>query len=248
MSLMWWTAEPPFRPLASVTLPRCVCVAQKSLFRMDARASVDAYFAYNALVGESDGGRPLPQREYDALVATARHIVDTNQRLYVNWTSGASTSATQCHAVGGATRCFCGHMYKSHAWMNVDSKKLKCRVPGCRCKHFGYVPGRGSRYLRCSCKHEVDDHRDTSGRGVACRRGCGCMGFHNDGWRCGVCGKTYDEHVLDIFQHISGSSTTHGNSNSVLSAAGGGLVGFTSLLPTQQQDNDTNDTKFTNQA
>ena len=102
-----------------------------------------------------------------------------------------SRSSTLC---AQATRCFCSHSWSSHAWYETSSKRCRCRVDGCRCTCFSYIPGRGSTHLRCSCKHTHEEHRTSDGRAAPCSHpGCGCSGFHSS-WRCGSCGEDYDAH------------------------------------------------------
>lgn len=196
--------------------------------RASAGAHVDAYFAYNALVGEADGGRALPQAEYDDLRRTAERIVRERKRLFVFWRS--APKGIDCHAVGPSTKCACGHQYKAHRWMDTEKRLVGCRVPGCRCPCFRYIPGRGSRYLRCSCKHEVEDHRDASGRPSRCTK-CACTGFHNSGWRC-ACGEMFDDHATIVCQasDLPPGSDDGYHQASYLSAAGGGVTRLTSLL------------------
>ena len=143
--------------------------------RRSASASIDAYFEANLLTGQASHP-PLEE-----LTRRALKIKDENSRLYVHWTSDAA--GVECQAIGPATRCFCTHSYSSHAWYETGSKKVKCRVDGCSCECFSYVPGRGSTHLRCGCKHEHHEHRTARGTPTKCQHpGCDCTGFHSN-WR-----------------------------------------------------------------
>ena len=72
---------------------------------------IDAYFEYDQLVGESDGGVALSEKVYEALKRKAK--ASSADRLFCTWRSKAT--GLDCVNVGPSTRCFCGHMYKSHA-------------------------------------------------------------------------------------------------------------------------------------
>ena len=85
------------------------------------------------------------QPSLEELTRRALQIREKNERLFVYWTSHAGI---ECQAVGPATRCFCEHSYSSHAWYETSSKRVKCRVDGCKCTCFSYVPGRGATHLR----------------------------------------------------------------------------------------------------
>ena len=76
------------------------------------------------------------------------------------------------------TRCFCGHSYRAHAFYRNQTKKVHCRVPGCKCSLFQYVYHRGGRAVKCQCKHDLEKHRDSNGRPVPCKHpGCSCQVF-----------------------------------------------------------------------
>ena len=147
-----------------------------------AAAGIDAYYEANLLTGQASAPH------VDELTKRALKIHADGSRLYVHW---RNASGTDCQAVGPATRCFCGHSYSSHAWYETGSKRVRCRVDGCRCECFSYLPGRGSKHIICACKHDHEEHRGKDGKRTGCRR-CACSCFHSD-WRCG-CGATYDEH------------------------------------------------------
>eukprot|EP00913_Durusdinium_trenchii_P013633 g12801.t1 len=60
---------------------------------------VDAYFEYRQLVGDSDGGRLLDERDYEELREKAS---DPSRRLWVFWTE--AETGLECKAVGPADR------------------------------------------------------------------------------------------------------------------------------------------------
>ena len=151
-------------------------------------AGVDAYYEASLLMGQASSP-PL-----DELTAKALAIHDAGTRLFVHWTSEAAT--TECQAIGPATRCFCDHSYSSHAWYETATKHVRCRVEGCKCSCFSYVPGRGSTRLRCGCKHTLEEHRAAEGRPTRCQHeGCACAAFHATA-RCGSCGEAADDHHM----------------------------------------------------
>ena len=125
---------------------------------------IDAYHRYNMLVGEADGGEPLGEAAYRELERRCAHAAQ--DRLFCTWRH--RVSGMDCVNVGPFTRCFCGHSYRAHAFYENASKKVACRVPGCRCPCFSYVYHRGGQAVRCMCKHELDNHR-IHGRPTRCR-------------------------------------------------------------------------------
>jgi len=168
-------------------MPRAVDAVDKRT----AAASIDAYYEANLLMGQAS------KPSLEELTRRALAIKEAGTRLHVHWTSAAAR--TECQAIGPATRCFCNHSYSSHAWFETSSKRVRCRVDGCRCECFSYVPGRGSTHLHCGCKHTHEEHRSSDGRPTRCHHaGCGCEGFHST-WRCGSCEETYDAHTT-IFE------------------------------------------------
>ena len=149
---------------------------QDALDKHTAAASIDTYYEANLLTGEATS------ESVEQLTKKALAIKEKNERLFVYWTSSAA--AAECQAIGPATRCFCNHSYSSHAWYETETKRVRCRVEGCRCTCFSYVPGRGATHIRCGCKHEHHEHRTSDGRPGPCSHpGCDCKGFHSN-WRC----------------------------------------------------------------
>ena len=151
---------------------------QDALDKRTAAASIDTYYEANLLTGEATS------ESVEQLTKKALAIKEKNERLFVYWTS--SSAAAECQAIGPATRCFCNHSYSSHAWYETETKRVRCRVEGCRCTCFSYVPGRGATHIRCGCKHEHHEHRTSDGRPGPCSHpGCDCKGFHSN-WRCAL--------------------------------------------------------------
>lgn len=194
---------------------------------MTVAASVDAAFEASLLMGQASSP------DLDELTRRALKIKADNSRLFVHW---RCSEAVECKAVGPATRCFCGHSYSSHAWYETASKRVRCRVDGCRCECFSYLPGRGATFLRCKCKHTHEDHRTKDGRPGPCAK-CACTCFSSE-WRC-ACGATHDEHRttfetradraragLPVEENLGGWSAEKPH----LDAACGGVTRMASLL------------------
>ncbi|XP_064650941.1 protein FAM221A-like [Lineus longissimus] len=86
-------------------------------------------------------------------------------RLYVSWYS--PPTGINCKLVGPATPCFCTHRCKQH---KTDFETIPearpilqpCKVRGCRCNSYSYVPLNGSQPIRCGCKHYPDEHSETN--------------------------------------------------------------------------------------
>lgn len=201
------------------------------LSKRDAAAAVDSFYEANLLMGQAS------TPDLEELTRKALQIKSQGTRLYVYWT--APVARTECQTIGPATRCFCTHSYSSHAWYETDSKRIRCRVDGCKCSCFSYVPGRGGTHLRCSCKHEHHDHRKPDGRPTVCKHpGCDCKGFQST-WRCGSCGEPYGAHAT-IFETAAERArqgkTTESNlggwseEKPHLDAVCGGITRMSSLL------------------
>ena len=162
-----------------------------AISKRDAAAAIDSLYEANLLMGQAN------TPDLEELTRKALQIKSKGTRLYVYWTT--PVARTECQAIGPATRCFCTHSYSSHVWYETDSKRIRCRVDGCKCSCFSYVPGRGGTHLRCACTHEHHEHRKPDGRPTACKHpGCDCKGFLST-WRCGSCGEPYGAHAT-IFE------------------------------------------------
>jgi len=128
--------------------------------------------------------------------------------LYTVWRS--TTSGQDCTRVGPSSRCFCGHLYKSHAEGGGPCCVGKDGPP-CKCKRFEFIPRRpeevGEWWMprrkgfnvitwraKCRCKHGHDDHMPPGSPYSKCRApGCGCGHFNSD-FLCVVCDKHWEDH------------------------------------------------------
>lgn len=134
-----------------------------------------------------DGGPPLSEKEYEALKAKAEEA--KKNELFVYWRIGD----LDCVCIGPASPCVCGHRYRDHAWFETETKRVSCRMRGCRCRCYEYIPVRGSRTLYCTCKHSSDMHDTATRRCTKCIK---CDGFHTP-MRC-ACGQPASKHQTVI--------------------------------------------------
>ena len=131
--------------------------------------------AYRRLVGESDGGELLGEKEYKCLQEKAK--MAAKNRLFVTY--HCEKLNLDCYTVGPDSRCFCGHSYKAHAWWETDSKRPHCRCKGCRCDVFSYVMGHGKWFIKCRCKHDHHDHMHDGKAGGCKQTACKCATFYS---------------------------------------------------------------------
>eukprot|EP00927_Polykrikos_kofoidii_P037746 TRINITY_DN31964_c0_g1_i1.p1 TRINITY_DN31964_c0_g1~~TRINITY_DN31964_c0_g1_i1.p1 ORF type:complete len:473 (+),score=64.18 TRINITY_DN31964_c0_g1_i1:32-1420(+) len=115
---------------------------------------IDAYQEYSNVVGRLDGGKPLPGEEYEAI---RKRAADGTRRLYVNWRN--TQNGIDCRAIGPQSMCFCTHRYNEHDWEAFETRRVRCKMPGCTCTCFNHVPVRGSQDLQCcACHRSFRDH------------------------------------------------------------------------------------------
>lgn len=123
----------------------------------------------------------MSEQAYQALRERA---ADTSRRLYVYWRN--TVTGLDCKAIGPQSMCFCGHRYCEHDWEAFDSRRVRCKMPGCSCTCFNYVPVRGAQDLLCSvCKRSFREHRPdhgcpTGGGHFASSYTCSCTGTYNE--------------------------------------------------------------------
>jgi|AntRauMFilla1563_2_1112583.scaffolds.fasta_scaffold69263_1 hypothetical protein len=115
-----------------------------------AQGHVAAYLEYERIVGSADNGVMLSEAQYEAFKRKAKEM--RKDRLYVTWR--CELSGIDCKSVGPASKCFCRHMYKQHSTDNMTGeqahkKDVHCKVPGCKCNQFEYIPGHGTWSIKC---------------------------------------------------------------------------------------------------
>lgn len=200
------------------------------MLNKDACRHVDAYLEYRQLVGDTDGGRLLPEAEYEALRERA---ADPSRRVWAHWVE--NSSGLECKAMGPSSKCFCGHLYREHSWDEYpETQRLSCKMRGCSCAEFHYVPVKGSGDLRCSgCRQSYLDHDPRTRK---CKK-AGKSSVFMSSWSC-ACRRTYDEHSTIVQtnaeREASGKLTNApwmeaATRSGLPTAHMGGIGGFTSL-------------------
>ncbi|XP_007901377.1 protein FAM221A isoform X2 [Callorhinchus milii] len=192
----------------------------------DAPAAVDAYVEYKRIVGDDDGGILFTPEEYEQYKKEVLPMRLKN-RLFVAW---ASPNGIDCKLVGPETLCFCNHRYKQH---KTDFKEiprerpilLPCKVHGCRCISYNYVPLNGTQPIRCRCKHFSEDHIEVSP--FKCNKCSSCTGFHSP-FTCG-CGEPTYAHEMIIETKEERTARGRSTGHDTPFAAMGGLTGFNAL-------------------
>ncbi|XP_042540965.1 protein FAM221A isoform X1 [Dipodomys spectabilis] len=190
-------------------------------------AAVDEYLEYRRIVGEDDGGKLFTPEEYEEYKRKVLPMRLQN-RLFVSW---QSPTGMDCRLIGPETRCFCTHRYKQHKtdFEMVPRQRpilLPCRVTGCPCRAYLYVPLYGAQPIRCRCKHFADQHSAVPNFG--CNKCTKCSEFHSC-FTC-ACGQPAYTHstVVETMQERLAQGKPVGQD--VPYAAMGGLTGFSSLM------------------
>nr|XP_005319169.3 protein FAM221A isoform X1 [Ictidomys tridecemlineatus] len=189
-------------------------------------AAVDEYLEYRRIVGEDDGGKLFTPEEYEEYKKKVLPMRLQN-RLFVSW---RSPTGMDCKLVGPETLCFCTHRYKQHKtdFETIPQQRpidLPCRVTGCQCRAYLFVPLNGTQPIRCRCKHFADQHSPAPG--FTCNACSKCSGFHSS-FTC-ACGQPAYAHdtVVETKQERMAQGKPVGQD--VPYAAMGGLTGFSSL-------------------
>ena len=110
--------------------------------------------------------------------------------IYVTWVCPANKSDDQCTRVGADSKCFCGHLFKTHEKGFLKNGRVKNNCNSCACKAFAFIPRRpeeiGEHWLprrkgfnintwgaSCQCKHTHKEHDPVSKK---CKT-CGCFRY-----------------------------------------------------------------------
>uniref|UniRef100_A0A2K6SN37 Protein FAM221A n=1 Tax=Saimiri boliviensis boliviensis TaxID=39432 RepID=A0A2K6SN37_SAIBB len=189
-------------------------------------AAVDEYLEYRRIVGEDDGGKLFTPEEYEEYKRKVLPLRLQN-RLFVSW---RSPTGMDCKLVGPETLCFCTHRYKQHKTdlETIPQQRpidLPCRVTGCQCRAYHYVPLNGTQPIRCRCKHFADQH--SAAPGFTCNACSKCSGFHS----CFTCACGQPAYAHDTVVETKQERLAQGKpvGQDVPYAAMGGLTGFSSL-------------------
>ncbi|KAM4539072.1 protein FAM221A [Odontesthes bonariensis] len=189
--------------------------------------AVDDYWEYRRIVGDDDGGKLFTPEQYDEY---KRKVLPQRikNRLYVSF---GVPGGIDCKLIGPETQCFCAHRYKEHKteWEVVPFERplvLPCKVRGCHCSAFHYVPRLGPNPVRCRCKHLPQDHSEVMGH--FCKMCTSCSGFRSP-YTCG-CGQPCSAHQTLVETKLEREARGQPVGKDVPYAAMGGLTGFSSLL------------------
>ncbi|XP_064603267.1 protein FAM221A-like [Liolophura sinensis] len=193
-------------------------------------ASVDDYLEYRRIVGDDDGGKLFTPEEYEAYKKKVLPMREKN-RLFTSW---SSSTGMDCKMIGPETLCFCKHRYKQHKtdFETLGETRpilLPCRVKGCKCVSYHYVPMNGSQPIRCTCKHTSEDHLEVAP--FLCKKFPNtcmkCKGFYS-AFTCG-CGEPVYGHSTVVETAAERESRGHPVGHATPYQAMGGLTGFSSL-------------------
>uniref|UniRef100_UPI0037E73054 protein FAM221A n=1 Tax=Semicossyphus pulcher TaxID=241346 RepID=UPI0037E73054 len=197
--------------------------------RLDKSAleAVDDYWEYRRIVGDDDGGKlftPEQYEEYKRKVLPQR----MKNRLYVSY---GVLGSIDCKLIGPETQCFCTHRFKQHKteFEEVPSERplaLPCRVRGCQCVGYEYVPRIGPNRVRCRCKHLPEDHSEAMDH--LCKKCSSCSGYQSP-YICG-CGQASSAHQTLVETKQERKARGRPTGRDVPYAAMGGLTGFSSLM------------------
>ena len=97
--------------------------------------------------------------------------------------------------------------------MNAKGKKIRCKVPGCKCRKYEYIPAHGSYDFKCLCKHSYRLHNIKTRKCNKCTK---CTGFTSK-WSCS-CDLKYDQHktVVETRQERAENGGTFGEVDRML--------------------------------
>ncbi|TRY65732.1 hypothetical protein DNTS_005573 [Danionella cerebrum] len=200
---------------------------EKIQINKDGANAVEAYLEYRRIVGDEDGGKVFSEGEYKKYKETVVPRRMQN-RLYVSF---CVQDQLDCKLIGPETHCFCAHRYKEHHtdFESLPAERpilLPCRVKGCQCASFEYVPINGSKPVRCRCKHRSCDHSEAAPH--LCKKCSLCVGYGSP-FTCG-CGQPAYAHQTLVETRKERMARGRPVGREVPYAAMGGLTGFSSLL------------------
>ncbi|KAL0205958.1 hypothetical protein P9112_001265 [Eukaryota sp. TZLM1-RC] len=196
---------------------------ERLVLNQAALAHIDAYSEYLNIVGEDPSAPLLSEEEFQKRKKEA--IDNAKNRVFCFW---VNSQGLECRTVGPSTKCVCGCRYRVHAPLTKD-KPSSCRTRGCGCRNFEVLPGHGSSYSRCGCKHSAEDHAKI-GRRKCQKTTCSCTGFSTT-VSC-TCGENSASHRT-IFQTIEERKELGKNTDNLCGGyypTGGGVTNFASMF------------------
>lgn len=117
--------------------------------------------------------------------------------------------------------------------LDVKDKHVHCRVDGCECNSFQYIPGHGTFWPKCACHHTHEEHRSNGVMGGCQHVGCTCESFYSP-FAC-ACGYLWEDHKTTVEtlqeRRASGRPVDKLVGGEGTEAACGAITNFTSLLP-----------------
>lgn len=134
-------------------IPSLLCGLYVSLLCLNARSCLLLYTwpPFNLFFAEL-----MSESEYAAFKAKAIAARSPAHRIYVVWRN--RTTLVDCRNIGPSSPCFCTHRYRDHATDNTSKMNVHCRMAGCKCALFDYIPIHGSQDAKCNCKHSYTEH------------------------------------------------------------------------------------------
>jgi len=125
----------------------------------------------------------------------------------------------ECKVVGPSTKCFCDHYYKNHDFLEAKDGRVRCKMNGCQCASFHYLPVYGSQDFKCSCKHSYQAHHVNKKN---CKS-CPCKEFTST-WSCS-CGYKFGEH-RNVIEKRKEREERGASSHPI----NGGIVSYSAML------------------
>lgn len=156
----------------------------------------------------------MSEKEYADYKKT--YAKQAQNRLYTTWYNPESLA---CKNVGPSSKCFCDHPYKSHDFLSGTNNKVKCKVAGCKCLDFKYIPIHGSQDFKCSCKHSYQTHDLVK---FNCKS-CPCKMF-TIGWSC-TCGFKFGQHKT-----VHEKQAQKEEKGETVGLKQGGIISYSSML------------------
>lgn len=116
------------------------------------RNDLNAYIDYELNNGQDAKpfSEKVPQAHQAYLEYKQKQLHCANTRVFVTW---RNSKGRDCKAIGPATKCICDHRFKEHEYLNPVDKQVRCKIKGCKCRCFDYIPVHGSYDFKCLCKH-----------------------------------------------------------------------------------------------
>lgn len=173
-------------------------------YRMRKIVPAEKYDVVSFARAMNDDFAPRLKEMFD--LETEAAVLAQKTGVYIGWR--CPDYKYDCQRVNHKSRCFCDHPLEEHDQYNGKSVRVPCKVAGCTCKAYNWVPNRPEDIgefwhqrrrnfdptkwrAKCKCKHTHDFHDPNSRR---CKvSGCPCSQFYSD-FLCAACDKHYEEH------------------------------------------------------